>query len=100
MREGALEANGTCGSGAFTGHTQPHSGPTIHRVPIKPGGNVRNNITIKRSVELLRDVSDVRSREHVFKPTERMRRGQRLLVEDINGGARDRAQFQSPDQGT
>ena len=72
------------------------SRPRILMTPVQPRGNVRNDIAIKRPVELLRDVSDVRSREDVLETTERMRRGQRLLVEDIDGGARYRARFTEP----
>ena len=55
------------------GHKQPHSRPPIFLALIEPGGNVRHDIAIKGSVEILSDVSDVRSCEYVFEMTERLR---------------------------
>jgi hypothetical protein len=58
---------------------------------VEPFGYVVDRVLIEALVEAARNVSDVRSRQQVRQAPQGMIKRQRLLIEDVNGRARDLA---------
>ena len=61
------------------------------RLGVEPLDYVVNRILIEALIEAARNVTDVRSRQQVRLVAERVIQRQRLLIEDVNGRARDLA---------
>src|SRR5580693_6668299 len=59
------------------------------RLGVEPLDYVVNRILIEALIEAARNVTDVRSRQQVRLVAERVIQRQRLLIEDVNGRARD-----------
>src|SRR3981189_2884457 len=60
---------------------------------VEPAADVRDRILVEASVKAAGDVADMRRCQQVRERAERMVERQRLLVEDIDGGAGDRLVF-------
>jgi hypothetical protein len=64
----------------------------------QPAGDLGGGLAVEDPVDLLGDVADVRGGGDVVQRTQRMPRGQRLGVEDVEAGTGDAPRAQSVDQ--
>jgi hypothetical protein len=74
---------------------------TVHNEPlmrVEPLPNIRDGILVKRFIETLRYVAEMRRCQYVVQRPEGVRRRQRLNVEYIDGRAGDLLVLQHADQ--
>jgi hypothetical protein len=93
FRKFAVDAKGKLRHGTSGVRSSGLHDASARCLAVEPTADVRDRILVEASVKAAGDVAHMRRCQQVRQRAERMVERQRLLVEDIDGGAGDRLTF-------